>query len=67
MSAVQCICGADIRWVVLPPDIAAASGVDGLWLHSDSEEWECYPDSDNEQDRVAKATPASLPMVDRPR
>lgn len=32
-APVECVCGAPIKRVTLPPDIARASGQDAFWMH----------------------------------
>jgi hypothetical protein len=41
----ECICGAIIRWVTLPDDLAALSGRTGFWSHIDNRDDRCYPDT----------------------
>jgi hypothetical protein len=43
---VECICGEDIHYVELPPDVARDSGVDGIWCHAITGNWRCYDDDD---------------------
>ena len=40
----ECICGAELREVPLPPDLAALSGRDKLLVHAESGDTRCYPD-----------------------
>lgn len=53
-TTVECVCGAPIKQVTLPPDIARASGQDAFWNHIGGDIY-CYED-----DRQAMAEPLEV-------
>jgi len=48
---IECVCGAPIKRVTLPPDIARAWGKDSFWMHVGGDIY-CYDD-----DQQAMAEP----------
>lgn len=49
----ECVCGAELREIPLPEDVALASGMEGILVHVESGDTRCYPDA---KDDSAKAT-----------
>jgi hypothetical protein len=43
----ECVCGAELKQVPLPADIAALAGVPAIWVHAESGDTRCYPDQDD--------------------
>lgn len=40
----ECFCGAELREVPLPADLAALSGQETIFVHAGSGDTRCYPD-----------------------
>lgn len=56
----ECFCGAALKSVRLPRDLAEFYGRKALWVHEMSGDTACYPDSANPEDAAATAEPADL-------
>ena len=50
----ECSCGYMCRKILLPDDLRELSGWHHIWVHDESGDTRCYPDSTNPDD--AKAT-----------
>lgn len=56
----ECPCGAAIKSVPLPPDLAEFYGRPALWVHEVSGDTACYPDSAHPDDATATAEPVDF-------
>ena len=55
--AAECCCGAELRQVPLPADLAALSGRKAIWVHAGTGDTRCYPESSSPEDAAATAEP----------
>jgi hypothetical protein len=55
VSAAECYCGAELRQVPLPADLAVLSGQQAIWVHAGNGDTRCYPESP--EDAAATAEP----------
>lgn len=56
----ECFCGAALKSVQLPPDLADFYDRPALWVHEISGDTACYPDSTNPEDAAAVGEPADF-------
>lgn len=55
----QCMCEADITYVVLPSDLARISGEPGFWKHVETNDRYCYLTAEGlPEDHLLMAQPA---------
>lgn len=54
----ECYCGAELKRVPLPADLAALSGGAFIWVHVENGDTRCYPEAVNPKDRAATGEPA---------
>lgn len=45
----ECLCGAELRRVPLPTDLAELSGRESIWTHVETGDTRCYPDVPGEK------------------
>lgn len=53
----ECMCGAELRKVPLPADLAALSGQGSIWTHVVTSDTRCYPDAADAESRAVTAEP----------
>jgi hypothetical protein len=51
----ECICGAELKRVPLPEDIAEMSGEDEILIHVETGDTRCYPDHPDQESRACMA------------
>ena len=51
----ECVCGAELKHVPLPPDLQALSGQELLLVHVETGDTRCYPDHADPQSRAITA------------
>lgn len=54
----ECVCGAELRKVPLPADLAAIAGRPDIWVHVTTGDTRCYPGSASPDDAAATGAPA---------
>lgn len=52
---IECYCGETIQEIQLPRDVAQASGVETIWVHTLTNQVQCYED-----DPDCTATPLTV-------
>lgn len=45
----ECMCGAELRRIPLPADLAELSGRESIWTHTETGDTRCYPDTPGEK------------------
>jgi hypothetical protein len=53
----ECVCSAELKRVPLPADLATISGQESIWVHAETGDTRCYPESDNPEVRAATGEP----------
>jgi hypothetical protein len=53
----ECFCAAELKKVPLPADLAALAGRKSIWVHAETADTRCYPDSDSPGELAATAEP----------
>jgi hypothetical protein len=56
----ECFCGAELKSVRLPADLAVLSGRTTIWVHTETGDTRCYPNSANPKDAAATGEPADV-------
>jgi hypothetical protein len=54
----ECCCGAELRTLLLPAELAAVFDTQAIWVHAETGDTRCYPESSSPEDAAATAEPA---------
>jgi hypothetical protein len=53
----ECCCGAELRRVPLPAELAEVFDMEAIWVHAGTGDTRCYPESSSPEDAAATAEP----------
>jgi hypothetical protein len=53
----ECVCGSELKPVPLPSDLAVISGQESIWVHAETGDTRCYPESDDPEVLAATGEP----------
>jgi hypothetical protein len=53
----ECVCGSELRALALPADLAAISGQLTVWVHVETGDTRCYPESTDPEVLAATGEP----------
>jgi hypothetical protein len=53
----ECVCGAELKQVPLPPDVAELAGQETIYVHVATGDTRCYPEARSPEDRAMTGEP----------